>query len=592
VLGYVGVDDNGLGGLEEKFDGDLHGSPGLMYTAMDARRKVLGSTEREPEPGRNLVLTIDENIQFMAERALDHAMEKTQALNGTVVVQDVHTGQILALAIRPTFNPNQFRHTTPGLLRDHAVSDVYEPGSTFKLVTYAAAMDANVAKPEDMIDCQGGQINLFGSVIHDDKADRGIGTVTVATGLARSSDVAVIKLAVKLGPDRLYNYIRAFGFGQRSGIELPGETRGLLRPVSRWQPASIGYVAIGQEEAVTPIQLVSMVSTIANGGVYLPPHVLMPEPSGSTTPNQKPAPPQVAQVPSPVKPGENLSDPLPSGAHRVISTMAAAQMREMMEGVVLFGTGKSAQLNGYSSGGKTGTAQKIDPATHRYNGSLHIASFAGFAPVNNPVIAVSIILDSPKGAYYGAEVSAPVFTEVAQEVLEYLGVPHDIDLQPMTTASKKEPPVKEDDAAAQGDNIQALYEAANDLPSDDPLRDAPAAQPTANPQPAPAAMQSASSPTRQNSDRPTGNATSLPSQASAQPPQPASRPASNTVVVADAAQLRVPSLLGLSVRQVIEEAGSAGLEVEIAGSGTAREQAPAPGAMVMPGTKIVVRCAR
>jgi cell division protein FtsI (penicillin-binding protein 3) len=590
MLGYVGVDDNGLGGLEEKFDGDLHGSPGLMYTAMDARRKVLGSTEREPEPGRNLVLTIDENIQFMAERALDHAMEKTQALNGTVVVQDVHTGQILALAIRPTFNPNQFRHTTPLLLRDHAVSDVYEPGSTFKLVTYAAAMDANVAKPDDMIDCQGGQINLFGSVIHDDKSDRGIGTVTVATGLARSSDVAVIKLALKLGPDRLYNYIRAFGFGQRSGIELPGETRGLLRPVSRWQPASIGYVAIGQEEAVTPIQLVSMVSTIANGGVYLPPHVLMPEDAiSATNPLQKSAAPQVPQVPKPVKLGEDLPNPLPSGAHRVISTMAAAQMRKMMEGVVLFGTGKSAQLNGYSSGGKTGTAQKIDPATHRYNGSLHIASFAGFAPVNNPVIAVSIILDSPKGAYYGAAVSAPVFTEVAQQVLEYLGVPHDIDLRPMTTASKKEPPVKEDDDAAQTDNIQALYEAANDLPSDDPLLSAQAA---ANPQPTPATVQTASLPASPNSGRPTGNAASLPSRASAQPSQSTSQPPANTVVVADAAQMRVPSLLGLSVRQVIEEAGSAGLEVEIAGSGTAREQAPNPGAMVAPGTKIVVRCAR
>jgi len=597
VLGYVGVDDNGLGGLEEKFDGDLHGRPGLMYTAMDARRKVLGSTEREPEPGRNLVLTIDENIQFMAERALDRAMEKTQALNGTVVVEDVHTGQILALAIRPTFNPNQFRHTTPVLLRDHAVSDVYEPGSTFKLVTYAAAMDANVAKPDDMIDCQGGQINLFGSVIHDDKADRGIGTVTVATALARSSDVGVIKLALELGPDRLYNYIRAFGFGQRSGIELPGETRGLLRPVNRWQPASIGYVAIGQEEAVTPIQLVSMVSTIANGGVYLPPHVLMPEQSApATSPVQKSAAPQVplqvAQVPqlsaSPVKPGEELPDPLPDGAHRVISTMAAAQMRKMMEGVVLFGTGKSSQLNGYSSGGKTGTAQKIDPATHRYNGSLHIASFAGFAPVNNPVIAVSIILDSPKGAYYGAEVSAPVFAEVAQQVLEYLGVPHDIDLRPMTTASKKEPPVKEDDDA-QGENIQALYEAANDLPSDDPLR---AAQTRANPQPAPAAVPTAGSPASKSSGAPAGGSTSLPSQAPAQPAQAASRPASNTVIVADAGQLRVPSLLGLSVRQVIEEAGSAGLEVEIAGSGTAREQAPAPGAMVAPGTKIVVRCAR
>jgi cell division protein FtsI (penicillin-binding protein 3) len=590
VLGYVGVDDNGLGGLEEKFDGDLHGSPGLMYTAMDARRKVLGSTEREPEPGRNLVLTIDENIQFMAERALDHAMEKTQALNGTVVVQDVHTGEILALAIRPTFNPNQFRHTTPGLLRDHAVSDVYEPGSTFKLVTYAAAMDANVATPDDMIDCQGGQITLFGSVIHDDKADRGIGTVTVATALARSSDVGVIKLALKLGPDRLYNYIRAFGFGQRSGIELPGETRGLLRPVGRWQPASIGYVAIGQEEAVTPIQLVSMVSTIANGGVYLQPHVLMPEQAGSTTPNQKSAPPQVPQLSAlPVKLGEELPDPLPPGAHRVISTMAAAEMRKMMEGVVLFGTGRSSQLNGYSSGGKTGTAQKIDPATHKYTGSLHIASFAGFAPVNNPVIAVSIILDSPKGEYYGAAVSAPVFAEVAQQVLEYLGVPHDIDLRPMTTASKKEQPVKEDDAAAQGENIQALYEAANDLPSDDPLRGEPAAQTAANPQPAPGAVPTASSPDRRNSGSPAGNSPTVPTLA---PAQPASRPASNTVVVANAAQLRVPSLLGLSVRQVIEEAGSAGFEVEIAGSGTAREQAPSPGAMVTPGTKIVVRCAR
>jgi len=597
VLGYVGVDDNGLGGLEEKFDGDLHGQPGLMYTAMDARRKVLGSTEREPEAGRNLELTIDENIQFMAERALDHAMDKTQALNGTVVVQDVHTGQILALAIRPTFNPNQFRHTTPDLLRDHAVSDVYEPGSTFKLVTYAAAMDANVATPDDMIDCQGGQITLFGSVIHDDKADRGIGTVTVATALARSSDVGVIKLALKLGPDRLYSYIRAFGFGQRTGVELPGETRGLLRPVSRWQPASIGYVAIGQEEAVTPIQLVSMVSTIANGGVYLPPHVLMPEQSSSTTPNQKSAAPQVQQQApqlsaSPVRAGEELPDPLPDGARRVISTMAAAQMRRMMEGVVLFGTGKSSQLNGYSSGGKTGTAQKIDPATHKYSQSLHIASFAGFAPVNNPVIAVSIILDSPKGAYYGAEVSAPVFAEVAQQVLEYLGVPHDVDLRSASLASKKEPPVKEDDAAAQGGNVQALYEAANDLPSDDPLRGEPAAQTTASPQPAPAVVQTASSPTSKNSGAPAGNSPSLPAQAATQPAQSTAQPPANTVVVADAGQLRVPSLLGLSVRQVIEEAGSAGLEVEIAGSGTAREQAPAPGAMVAPGTKIVVRCAR
>ena len=202
VLGYVGVDDNGLGGLEAEIRPALHGRSGRMYTAMDARRKVLGSSERDPEPGRNLVLTIDENIQFLAERALDHAMEKTQAVNGTVVVQDVHTGQILALAIRPTFNPNQFRHTTPDLLRDHAVSDVYEPGSTFKLVTYSAALDQKVATPDDMIDCQGGKITLAGRIIHDNQGEH-YGVIPVHQALEVSSDVAAVKLALKVGPDKL-----------------------------------------------------------------------------------------------------------------------------------------------------------------------------------------------------------------------------------------------------------------------------------------------------------------------------------------------------------------------------------------------------
>src|SRR6185437_11240019 len=275
VLGYVGVDDVGLGGLEQKFEPQLHGTPGRMFTAMDARRKVLGSTEKEPEPGRNLVLTIDSNIQFMAERALDHAMERTHADNGTVVIQDVHTGQILALAIRPTFNPNQYRHTTPALLKDHAVSDVYEPGSTFKLVAYSAALDTGLVKPDDMVDCQGGSITIAGRVIHDNQGEH-MGLVPVHKALEESSDVGAIKMALKVGQDRFYNYIRAFGFGQKPGVELPGETRGLLRPVRKWGPSSIGSIAMGQEIGVTPLQLVSMVSTIANCGCYLPPHVLMP----------------------------------------------------------------------------------------------------------------------------------------------------------------------------------------------------------------------------------------------------------------------------------------------------------------------------
>ncbi len=593
ALGYVGSDDNGLGGLEEKFDSQLHGAPGLMYTAMDARRKVLGSSERDPEPGQNLVLTVDENIQFMAERALDHAMQKTQALNGTVVVQDVHTGQILALAIRPTFNPNQIRHTTPDMLRDHAVSDVYEPGSVFKLVTYSAAMDQAVAKPDDMIDCSGGQITVAGQVIHDDKSDRGLGTVTVANALAQSSDVCAIKLALRLGPDKMYQYIRNFGFGSRSSVELPGETRGLLRPLKNWRPASIGYVAIGQEVAVTPLQLVSMVSTIANGGTYLPPRILMQNQTGSpTSPVQGAAPPQVAQgaqfVASPIKAGEDLPSQLPPEAHRVISELAAAQMRKMMEGVVLFGTGKEAQLDGYSSGGKTGTAQKIDPATHTYSKTMHIASFAGFAPVNNPVIAVAVVLDSPKGQYYATATSAPVFAEVAQQILEYLGVQHDIDLRPVDLASTKKVPITEDDSPTQEENIQALYDAANDLPSDDPLRAPPpttaiAASPT-NPAPA----QAANSPAPRNiAPSGTSPAASAPSHLESAPSSPA-----NTVIIADAGKLRVPSLIGLPIREIIEQAGSTGLQVEITGDGIAREQAPAPGTMVPPGTKIVVRCAR
>ena len=383
----------------------------------------------------------------------------------------MHTGQILALAIRPTFNPNQFRRTTPALLKNHAVSDVYEPGSTFKLVTYSAALDSHVTNPDDMIDCQGGQIKMAGGrIIHDDKADH-FGVVTVHYALEHSSDVAAVKLALKMGPDNFYKYIRDFGFGSRTGTELPGETRGLLRPVKKWGSSSIGSIAIGQEVGVTPLQLVSMVSTIANGGVYLPPHVLMPSQPTANALDQKAAPPQVPLVAAPFRAGGDLPDPLPTGAHRVLTTLTAAQMRKMMEGVVLFGTGKAAQLNGYSSGGKTGTAQKVDPATHLYSKTMHVASFAGIAPVNNPVIAVAVIMDNPKGAsYYGAAVSAPVFAEVAQQVLEYLNVPHDIDVRQTKTSSKPEPPVHEDEAAAESTDINELFAAVNDLPADDPLR--------------------------------------------------------------------------------------------------------------------------
>jgi cell division protein FtsI (penicillin-binding protein 3) len=595
VLGYVGTDDDGLGGLERRFDHDLHGTPGHMLTALDAKRHVLGSEAREPQPGDNLMLTIDENIQFMAERALDHAMEKYHPLNGTVVIQDTHTGQILALAIRPTYNPNDFRHATSGLLRNHAVSDVYEPGSTFKLVTYSAAIDAAGVEPTDMVDCQGGQITLFGRTIHDDVSDRGLGRVTIARALEKSSDVAAVKTALKLGPDRFYPYIKAFGFGSRSGIELPSETRGLLRPPQRWNATSIGYLAIGHEVAVTPIQLVTMVSTIGNGGIYLPPSILLE--------NSEQLKMGELMKPLPFHPEQELPDPLPAGAHRVISPLTSAKMRKMMEGVVLEGSGRPAALDGYSAAGKTGTAQKIDPISHTYSHTKHVASFVGFAPVNNPAISVAIIIDSPNGAQYGTAVSAPIFKEVAQEVLEYLGVPHDEPMQAQPTAPPQD--IAEDAAPEDNGDLQALFAEVNNLPADDPLRTGDGQQVAAvssdgeshGVSTAPVAAPPAPTEVASNTDiaglRDVTQPVSPPAPAAdSQQTLPAAKPESGTLVTDAKHRVSVPSFAGASVRQVVERAGTAGLAVQLLGNGLARDQAPAAGTLVPMGTAIIVRFAR
>ncbi len=599
VLGYVGTDDNGLGGLERRFDGDLHGRPGRMLTALDAKRHVLGSEARQPQPGDNLMLSIDENIQFMAERALDHAMERTRPLNGTVVIQDTHTGQILGLAMRPTYNPNDFRHATTNLLRNHAVSDIYEPGSTFKLVTYSAALDAAGVEPTDIVDCQGGQITLFGRTIHDDASERGMGRVTVARALEMSSDVGAVKMALKLGPDRFYSYIRAFGFGSRSGIQLPSETRGLLRPPKRWGATSIGSLAIGQEIGVTPVQLVSMVSAIGNGGVYLPPKIVL------QTSDQLQA--GESLKPMAFHPEQELPQPLPDGAHRVITPLTSAKMRKMMEGIMLNGTGRSAALNGYSAAGKTGTAQKIDVLTHTYSHTKHIASFAGFAPVNNPAISVAVIIDSPTvGDYHGAAASAPVFREIAQEVLEYLGVPHD---EP-TRAQPQAPPqdIAEDAAPEDNSDLQALFAEVNNLPADDPLRTGDSQQAaalssdgnshgvsaTANVAPAPGPTQLASNAANSGlHDAAAPQATALPPPISG-PGEAiaAAKPESGTLLTDAKHRVAVPSFAGASVRQVVERAGIAGLAVQLLGNGLAREQAPVAGTMVPMGTEIVVRFAR
>jgi cell division protein FtsI (penicillin-binding protein 3) len=608
VLGYVGTDDEGLGGLELEYDDDMHGTPGHMLTALDAKRHVLDSEESQPLPGENLVLTIDANIQYIAEKALDEQMAKMKALHGTVVVQDPHTGQILALAISPRFNPNDSRHIQPGSLTDLAVSDVYEPGSTFKLVTYSAAIDGAGVEPTDIVDCQGGQMTMFGRTLHDDKSDH-FGRVTVEYALERSSDVGAAKMALKLGPQKFYHYMKAYGFGERSGIELPAETRGLLRPPSRWGATSFMSLAIGQEIAVTPIQLVTMVSTIANGGMYLPPHILLNSSNAvKGDPRLKPAA---------FHPENELPDPLPDGAHRVISELTSAKMRKMMEGIVedAAGTGKSAALNGYSAAGKTGTAQKIDPATHTYSHTKLVASFAGFAPVSNPAISVTVVIDNPTvGTRYGSETSGPVFAEVAQQVLEYLGVPHDRPLK----AKKDIKPLSEKDLVDDTPNnsnadLTAMFDDANNLPADDPLRN-PAA--TAAAQAAAAAKAAAAETKATEEVRPKGMVDLLPAKVisafkasggtsssmpdtagSAAPLTPASaapmvQPKNGGITVDARKRVAVPSFVGAGLRSVVEQADAVGLRVKPVGSGLAREQVPAAGTMVPSGTEIVVRFTR
>ena len=325
VIGYVGIDDEGLGGLELEFDDDLRGMPGQEMISVDARRKWYGRVERQPDPGQNLVLTIDATIQYIAEKELEQAMEDTKAVAGTVVVQNPRTGEILALANRPTFNPNVFNSVPKEALKNRAVSDVYEPGSVFKTVTYSAAIEQSVVKPEDMVDCQGGAITIFGMTIHDAHK---MGVMTIAEAYAHSSDVAAVKTGMKLGDVRFDEYIRAYGFGAQTGIELPGESRGLKKPVNRWSKVSIGAMSMGQEIGVTAVQIVSMVSTIANDGVYTPPRIV----AGELPPNAGPKPVVFH----------------PPQQHRVISTMTAAQMKKMMEAVVLDGTARRAILDGYT----------------------------------------------------------------------------------------------------------------------------------------------------------------------------------------------------------------------------------------------------
>ena len=556
VLGYVGTDDQGLSGLERQFNAELQGKPGKLMISVDARKHWFASVEKQPEPGNNIVLTVDQNIQYIAERELEEVMEKTRSIAGTIIIENPHTGEILALANRPNFNPNLRKEITVEALKNQAVSDVYEPGSTFKIVTVAAALEEKLTRPDEVFDCQMGSIVINGMRIRDHKA---YGLLPVSKIIANSSDVGAIKIALRLGEDRFYKYIRAFGLGQQTGIELPGETRGLTKPVNRWSKVSIGAISMGQEIGISPLQLIALVSTIANDGVWVAPRIV----AGTIEPQNTPQ--TIA-----FQPGES---------RRVVSQLTAAQMREMLQDVVLHGTGTKAILEGYSSAGKTGTAQKVDPDTRAYSKKNYVASFAGFAPVNNPQIAVAVILDSAVGLHQGGQISAPVFQRVTQQVLEYLQVPHDVELPPSRQVLLARRNAREgelDDSSP--DHVGAaldVAEAAVEPPQAPPRSKFPAI----------AAQVVPASLTQTEPVRP----------AAANPPKAADSsasklPVSGTVVLdVEEGGIEVPSFLGKSMRAAIEAAQDAGLDLDAVGSGTAREQSPSPGTKVATGSRVVVR---
>ena len=572
VLGYVGMDDEGLSGIERQYDDELRGKPGRMLISVDAHRKWFGSVEKQPEPGENVVLTVDEQIQYIAERELATAMQQTHAVTGTVIVQNPHTGEILALANQPTFNPNLTKEITPERLKNHAVSDVYEPGSTFKVVTISAALEEKLTRPDEIFDCQMGSIVINGMRIRDSRPH---GLLPVWGVLAESSDVGAIKIALRLGEDRFYKYIRAFGFGQQTGIELPGETRGLTKPVSRWSKVSIGAISMGQEIGISPMQLALLASTIANDGVAVPPRIV----AGTTDP--QPTPQTVAFH--------------PADSRRVISPMTAAQMKQMMQKVVLEGTGKRAVLEGYSSAGKTGTAQKVDPGTHAYSKTKYVASFAGFAPLNDPAIVVAVILDSAVGLHQGGQVSAPVFQRITQQVLEYLHTPHDIELprsRQMLLASRQ---VKTQDLAeGSPDHLGEALDMA-DAPIPSPVSAPANTVADAMPESDGAVVSAA---LRQQETLAASSAESMQSPAApnsqlAPAVIPGRLPSSGTVVLdVEQGGIAVPSFAGKSVRGAIELAEDSGLELDAVGSGLAHEQSPQPGSHVATGSRVTVKFGR
>jgi cell division protein FtsI (penicillin-binding protein 3) len=399
VLGYVGVDNTGMSGIEYSFEDVIRGRAAKVVVRTDARRRPVGHTEKPSTEGHAVVLTIDESIQHITERELDRAVAETGSIMGVAVVFEPRTGEVLALANRPTFNPNRFGAYTSASWRNRAVADNYEPGSIFKVITAAAALQERVVDPDEVLDCGRGTIEISGQQINDHAV---FDQLRFRDVIAKSSDIGMIRVAQRLGRESFNRYVRDFGFGAPTGIELPGEAGGLLRPPAKWSALSLPSMSFGQEVGVTALQMTVAVGAIANGGYLMKPLV-------------------VRRIEDPR--GEIVREFKPVAVRRVVDPSTTDVLTELMRGVVREGTGKRAALAGFAVAGKTGTGQKVD-ASGRYSMVDHVASFVGFAPATSPAIVVLVSLDSPKGSRnQGGDVAAPVFARICEQALQLLAVP-------------------------------------------------------------------------------------------------------------------------------------------------------------------------
>ena len=396
VLGFAGVDNHGLSGLELSLDKPLAGRAGRETLVRDPFGHVLDSiVSTTARDGSDVALTIDHNIQAQAELVLRQTVQKWGAKDASAIVLDPHTGAVLAMAVAPTYDANAFPSVPKDIQRNRALTDTYEPGSTFKLVTVAGALSTSIVTPRTRFTLPY-SIQVADRRIHDAEP-RGTETMSVATILAKSSNVGAITLARLLGKSRLTSWISRFGFGRDTGIDFPGESPGIVLPADKWSGSTIGNVPIGQGIAVTPIQMASAYAAIANGGVWVRPHLVD----------------RVGNVPA-----------RPEPRRRIVSRWIARELTSMLQNVVLDGTGTLAQIPGYHVAGKTGTAAKPDPQGG-YSDSKYVASFVGFAPATHPRVVVLVTVDEPHGAIWGGVVAAPAFKAIAQQTLQYLAAPPD-----------------------------------------------------------------------------------------------------------------------------------------------------------------------